>query len=114
MTATFSGSCVSILITFVSPFIQSSEYGGLGARIGFIYGGFSFATAMWALFFLPETGSRNLEELDELFQKKVSVWKFSKYQTSGYGAQLAEIEIEGHSGDPGQEKHMSVDVAQVK
>lgn len=95
--ATFSGFCVSILITFVSPFMQDADYGNLGARIGFVWGGFSVVAALWTFFYLPETGSRSLEELDELFLAGVSVWKFRKYQTSGFGAQQAEVE----HGEPG-------------
>ncbi|RSL94083.1 hypothetical protein CDV31_014442, partial [Fusarium ambrosium] len=81
--ATFSGFCVSILITFVSPFIQDKGYAGLEGRIGFIYGGFSFIAAVWAFFELPETGFRTLEELDELFQNKVPTRQFKKHVTIG-------------------------------
>lgn len=88
---TFAGFCVSILISFISPYIQDKGYGGLEGRIGFLYGGISLGAAAWALFFLPETGFRGLEELDELFQNDVSVWNFRKYRTTGYGAQLYVI-----------------------
>ncbi|KAH8884126.1 putative transporter [Thozetella sp. PMI_491] len=92
MTATFFGFCVSVLVTFINPFMQDAGYGNLGGRVGFIYGSFSVVAAVWCLFFLPETGSRSLEELDELFEARVSVWNFSKYQTSGFGAQIAVVE----------------------
>ncbi|KEF57631.1 uncharacterized protein A1O9_05549 [Exophiala aquamarina CBS 119918] len=92
MIATFTGFCVSVLVSFVSPFIQADDAGALGARIGYVFAAISIVATIWAFFFLPETGSRSLEELDELFQNKVSVWKFKKYQTHGYGAQLAIIE----------------------
>jgi SP family sugar:H+ symporter-like MFS transporter len=108
MIATFIGFCVSVLVTFVSPFIQDAGYGNLGGRIGFIYGAFSLAASVWCLFFLPETGRRSLEELDELFENKVSVWQFSRYQTSGYGAQLAEVEDATAHGGEGLEKRMQV------
>ncbi|KAL6241919.1 hypothetical protein RBB50_011164 [Rhinocladiella similis] len=88
MVATFTGFCVSVLVTFVSPFIQKA----LGPQIGYVFGGVSAVALIWAIFFLPETGSRSLEELDELFENKVSVWKFKNYKTHGYGAQLAIIE----------------------
>jgi hypothetical protein len=92
MLGTVSGFSVSILVTFVNPFIQEVGYGGLEGRVGFVYGGFSVLAAVWCLFMLPETGSRTLEELDELFAAEVSVWKFSKYKTNGFGAQIAQIE----------------------
>ncbi|KAL2823732.1 hypothetical protein BDW59DRAFT_163099 [Aspergillus cavernicola] len=96
---TFPGFCVSILVTFISPYIRNPEYGNLGGQIGFLYGSFSFVAAVWTLFFYPETGFRSLEELDELFQSRVSVWNFRRHQTSGFGAQLAVVE-QGH-GDGG-------------
>lgn len=90
--STFLGFCVSILVTFVSPFIQDAKYGNLGGYIGFLYGSFSFTAAIWAFLFCPETGFRSLEELDELFQNHVSVWRFRTYETSGFGAELAQVE----------------------
>lgn len=92
MVATFTGFCVSVLVSFVSPFIQADDAGALGARIGYVFAAISVIATVWTFFFLPETGSRSLEELDELFQNQVSVWKFKRYQTHGYGAQLAIIE----------------------
>ncbi|KAH8703036.1 general substrate transporter [Talaromyces proteolyticus] len=108
MTATFCGFCVSIIVTFVNPYIQNAGYGNLQGRIGFLYGSFSFVSAIWTLLFLPETRNRNLEELDELFQNKVSVWKFPKYQTTGYGAQLTEVEEVAHRGEDFSEKEATV------
>ncbi|OQE14752.1 hypothetical protein PENSTE_c033G09459 [Penicillium steckii] len=90
--ATFLGFCVSILVTFVSPYIQDPGFGNLGGRIGFLYGSFSFAAAVWTFLLYPETGFRSLEELDELFQNKVSVWSFRKYQANIYGVELGEVE----------------------
>ncbi|ETS81532.1 hypothetical protein PFICI_06534 [Pestalotiopsis fici W106-1] len=90
--ATFAGFCVSILVTFVNPFMQDEGYGNLQGRVGFVYGSFSIAAALWTFFVYPETGFRSLEELDEMFYKGVSVWNFRSYQTSGFGAQLAEVE----------------------
>jgi SP family sugar:H+ symporter-like MFS transporter len=64
----------------------------LGARIGFLWGGFSVVATLWTFFYLPETGFRALEELDELFFKNVGVRQFKKYQTAGFGAQLSAVE----------------------
>ncbi|KAH8897393.1 putative transporter [Thozetella sp. PMI_491] len=98
--ATFAAFSTSLIITFVSPYIQAA----IGAKIGFLWGGFSLVTVIWCLLFLPETGFRSLEELDELFEKKVSVWKFSQYQTRGFGAQLAEVETSANHGKADSEK----------
>lgn len=93
--------------------MQNKDYGGLEGRIGFVYGSFSVVTAVWCFFFLPETGKRSLEELDELFDKRVPTLKFGKYNTSGFGAQLAEIEGVAHDVDAGTLKkaHVGLDEA---
>lgn len=96
---TFFGFSTSILVTFINPFMQNAEAGGLEGKVGFVYGSFSIFTVIWALFFLPETGHRSLEELDELFREKVSVWQSSKYKAVGYGGQVSKIEAHVNDND---------------
>ncbi|RSL84927.1 hypothetical protein CEP52_016298 [Fusarium oligoseptatum] len=81
------------IATFFCLFMQDKGYTGLEGRIGFIYGGFSFITTVWAFFELPETGFHTLEELDELFQNKVPTRQFKKHVTIGISAELAEAEL---------------------
>ncbi|KAL4882168.1 general substrate transporter [Aspergillus karnatakaensis] len=95
--ATFSGFAVNVLVTYISPFIQDKGHAGLEGKIGFIWGGFSVLAFVWAFFVVPELKGRSLEELDELFENKVSTLNFSKYQSSGYGAQLTVAEEVAHS-----------------
>lgn len=97
--ATFSGFSTSVLITFVSPFIQDSGYGNLQGKIAFVWGAGSIVAAVWAFFVLPELKGRTLEELDELFQKRVGVMEFGRFQTTGAGATLAVIEGMAHHVD---------------
>lgn len=97
--ATFSGFSTSVLITFVSPFIQDTGYGNLQGKIAFVWGAGSIIAATWAFFVLPELKGRTLEELDELFQKRVNVFEFGRYQTTGAGATLAVIEGMAHTVD---------------
>ncbi|KAH8678260.1 putative transporter [Xylariales sp. PMI_506] len=98
-TATFSGFSVSVLITFVSPYIQDAGYGNLQGKIGFVWGAGSIVAALWAFFVLPELKGRSLEELDELFQKGISVFEFGKFQGTGAGATLTVIEAMAHDAD---------------
>lgn len=80
------------MVSFISPYIQDAGYGNLQGKIGFLWGSFSLAAATWCYFYLPELKGRSLEELDELFEKRVSVFDFGKYQASGYGARLTKVE----------------------
>ena len=45
-----------------------------------------------AYFVFPETRGRALEELDELFEKKVSARKFATTETTGAGRRVTAIE----------------------
>lgn len=105
MTATFSGFCVSILVSFINPFMQDEGYGGLKGKVGFVYGSFSVLAVIWCLIMLPETKGRSLEELDELFEKGVSTWKFGSYKTTGFGAM-----IEGRADGKDMDEEGSIDV----
>lgn len=78
-------------MTFINPFMQDAP-GNLQGKVGFVYGTFSFISAVWIAFMLPEMKGRSLEELDEIFEKGVSVWKFGSYVGDSYGARLTQVE----------------------
>lgn len=91
---TFLGFCASVIVTFVSPYIQDKGYGNLQGRIGFVYGSVSIVTFFWAMFMLPETKGRSLEELDVLFAKGVSVWRFGSYKSTAISEGIEPAEAE--------------------
>ncbi|KIY02747.1 uncharacterized protein Z520_01212 [Fonsecaea multimorphosa CBS 102226] len=82
------GSAVSwagtLLIAVVLPYLINPTAADLGAKVGFIFGVTCLFGFVWALFFLPETKGRSLEQLDELFLNGVSVKEFSTYQCRGH------------------------------
>ncbi|RDW62533.1 putative sugar transporter-3 [Coleophoma crateriformis] len=88
---TFISFLSVVIVTYISPFIQNDP-GYLGVRIGFIWGAFSLLGAVFVYFCVPELSGRSLEELDELFNEKVSARKFHDYVCSGTGARITEIE----------------------
>ena len=50
---------------------------------------------IFGIFFVPELKGRSLEETDELFNAGLKWgWQFSKYKTTGTGAQIAALENE--------------------
>jgi hypothetical protein len=89
------GTSVDVLfrIVFISviPFLISAP-ANLGARFGYVMAVFSLAALIFAIFMVPETKGRALEEMDELFAMKIWPWKWSKAQTTGAGRRVAEIE----------------------
>ncbi|KAH7033478.1 general substrate transporter [Microdochium trichocladiopsis] len=103
--AVFLGFGVSLLVAFVSPFIQDPGYGNLGAKIGFIWGTFSWATALWVFFTVPEMRGLSLEQLDYLYENRVATRKFKDYDFTGFDLRnpppLFDPEY-GHQGGHGQ------------
>ncbi|EHL01872.1 putative High-affinity glucose transporter RGT2 [Glarea lozoyensis 74030] len=91
--ATFLGFCSSILVTYVSPYLQNKGYGNLQGNIGFVWGGLSALSLAFVIFYVPELKGRSLEELDDMFQQKVSVFKFGKYRSvQGIGTIITQTE----------------------
>lgn len=80
------------LVSFTLPYLLNKPYAGLGPRVGYIYGSLCVFCALYALLFVPETKGRSLEELDELFDRKLWAWQFSKTQTTGAGSRVAMLE----------------------
>ncbi len=49
---------------------------GQGAKYGYIWAGSNLVCGIFFFFFLPELKGRTLEEIDELFERRISAWKF--------------------------------------
>lgn len=72
---------VSWLSAYCTPYFINTEALNWGPKYCYIWAGSNFILAVFAFFFIPETNGRSLEQLDELFDKKISAWKFSRYVT---------------------------------
>lgn len=90
--ATSVSVLTSFLTSFTVPYLLNAPYANLGAKVGYVYGSISGATFFFALFVIPEMKNRSLEELDEMFDEKVSVFNFAKYEVKGIGKQIHEVE----------------------
>ncbi|KAH7120690.1 putative transporter [Dactylonectria macrodidyma] len=55
---------------------------GCGPKYDYIWAGLNFIYVLFYYFFVPETRDWSLEELDELFEKRVGVKGFQTYQTT--------------------------------
>jgi SP family sugar:H+ symporter-like MFS transporter len=93
---TLLATSISVITTFVSsftvPYLVNAPYAHLGAKVGYVYGSISACTLLFAIFYVPELKNRSLEELDEMFDAKLSVFQFRKYQTQGIGKEIQEAE----------------------
>lgn len=75
---TFFSYGISLMISFVNPFMQNAGYGNLQGRIGFVYGSVSFLAFIYVYCFLPELKGLSLEATDILFERKTPTHKFQE------------------------------------
>ncbi|EOA88554.1 hypothetical protein ACJQWK_02089 [Exserohilum turcicum] len=71
------------LTTFTAPYFINPEAMNWGPRYGFIWAPSCAIAATWVFFFLPEVKNRTLEEIDEMFEARLSARKFHKYTCVG-------------------------------
>lgn len=83
---------VSFVVVFTTPYLMKPAYADLGPNLGYLWGGFAILGAVWIWFCMPELKGRNLEEIDELFEKKLPAWQFHKYETTGLSHDVAVIQ----------------------
>ncbi|KUJ18697.1 general substrate transporter [Mollisia scopiformis] len=69
------------LVAFCTPYFINPTSLNWGPKYGYIWGASNLILAVWVFFFIPETKGRSLEQLDELFEKRVPTWKFASYKT---------------------------------
>ncbi|KAH6971514.1 general substrate transporter [Ilyonectria sp. MPI-CAGE-AT-0026] len=79
---------------FVIPYLFNPDQANLGAKTAYLFGGIGVLCVVYLWFYQPETANRSYEELDEMFQKRISVREFANYKT--------EVEMRGEEAK-GQE-----------
>ncbi|CAG8015705.1 unnamed protein product [Penicillium salamii] len=89
--ASMGSFLTSIPINFVNPYLQAS----ISGRVTFIYGAFSVVSLVFVWLVVPETKGRSLEDIDEMYQARLSPWKFQQYTCTGIGAQIASLNGDG-------------------
>ncbi|PGH01220.1 hypothetical protein AJ79_07991 [Helicocarpus griseus UAMH5409] len=70
----------SWLVTYTTPYYINKEQLNWGGKYAYIWAGSNAITFVVFILFLPEMRGRSLEEIDELFENRVSVLDFPKYQ----------------------------------
>ena len=81
---------VNIVSQILVPYMLNPEEWAWKGKAGFFWAGTAALTALWAYFRLPEPAGRTYEELDLLFNRKVSARNFSKYQVDAYAVSQTE------------------------
>ncbi|ORX37529.1 general substrate transporter [Kockovaella imperatae] len=73
----FTNSITGIASCYATPPLLLA----LNVRAGFVYGAFSVPCCIVMWFFIPETRARSAAEIDELYEKRIPAWRWSKTVT---------------------------------
>ncbi|UNI22262.1 hypothetical protein JDV02_008165 [Purpureocillium takamizusanense] len=77
--ATAVQAIASLVFTIAMPYMLNTDEANWGGKTGFLFGAISFLCLVWCFFRLPESCGRTYEELDILFQRRISARKFRDY-----------------------------------
>ncbi|KAI9633555.1 general substrate transporter [Dioszegia hungarica] len=69
-------SCINISSKVIEPYLINPTKLNLAGKTAFFWFGTNTIILLWAIFRLPETKGRSNQELDILFDRKVSAWAF--------------------------------------
>lgn len=89
----------AVITTFAVPQLTSAGAANLGAKTYLVFAGCMACVIVWSFFLMPETKGRTYAEIDEMYDRKVPMWRWSSYETSTEAKQAAEVnEKVVHSG----------------
>ncbi|CAI6013931.1 hypothetical protein V2G26_003841 [Clonostachys chloroleuca] len=80
--ATATQAAIGTLFNSVIPYMINPDEGNLRGKVGFVFGGLSAVATVWAFFFVPELKGRPFDEIDYMFQSKVSPRRMGSYVVS--------------------------------
>ncbi|KAK3313998.1 general substrate transporter [Apodospora peruviana] len=92
------GSAISLgyflawLASFCSPYFINPGALNWGAKYGYIWAGSNLICGIFYFLFLPELKGRTLEEIDELFERRIAAWKFKSTKTNIMDEALREVQ----------------------
>ena len=81
---------INIVSQVLEPYFMNPTAWNAKGKTAFFWGGTAFCMFVWSYFRLPEGKGRTYEELDLLFQKKVSARKFSSTHVDPYAMESQE------------------------
>jgi sugar porter (SP) family MFS transporter len=84
--AVFTAWSEAVMWTAVLPYLINPNAANLKAKIGFMYGGFGVFIWIFIFYCVPEYRGRQLEEIDEMFLKRVAARSFKGFVCTGTAA----------------------------
>lgn len=91
--ATVACSIWNIIFAVAIPYAMDADEGNWKGKLGFLFAGIAALCTVWCFFCLPETKDRTFEELDILFEERVSSRKFKSHPITRDGEVNAEIVV---------------------
>ncbi|KAL1862789.1 hypothetical protein VTK73DRAFT_6648 [Phialemonium thermophilum] len=89
--ATVMCNVVSIVFSVAIPYAINEDQGNWRGKLGFLFAGLSGLCYLYCFFCMPETKDRTFEELDIMFERRVSSRKFKAYEINGAIAANEEL-----------------------
>lgn len=84
-TMSYTVACAqttAVITTFAVPQLTSAGAANLGAKTYLVFAGCMAFVIVWSFFLMPETRGRTYAEIDEMYDKKVPMWRWSSFETS--------------------------------
>ncbi|KAK1763774.1 sugar porter family MFS transporter [Phialemonium atrogriseum] len=99
--STGTGYVAGWLTTFTAPYFINPANLNWGGKYGFIWFGSSFLVVAFVWFLVPEVQGRSLEEIEEMFDKRLPAKDFPKYvsENAEIARREAEKDLYGPDGD---------------
>ncbi|KAK3175823.1 hypothetical protein K4F52_009956 [Lecanicillium sp. MT-2017a] len=87
----FSNSIVGIATCYATPPMLLA----LSLKTGFVYAALSVPTCILMWLYIPETKGRSAAEIDELYERKIPAWRWSKTITAAEEQMQAVVQVKG-------------------
>ena len=81
---------INVVSQVLEPYFMNPTAWNAKGKTAFFWGGTALCMFVWAYFRLPEAKGRTYEELDLLFQKKISARKFSSTHVDPYAMEITK------------------------
>lgn len=75
-----SYNITSLVSNIINPYLLNPGAANLKGQTGFFWFATAFLILVWLFFRLPETKNRTYEELDIIFERRISARKFASYE----------------------------------
>lgn len=82
--ATATQAVAGTVFNFAISYMINPDEGNLKGKVGFVFGGLAAIASVWSFFYVPELKGRTFDEIDIMFQKKVSPRQMGSYVIDSY------------------------------